>query len=126
MVKLEILERGYQALRRGIDPETSAEKFDTIELLNPEDVRNLILDVTDERVEIFSADGQNPFIIKVLLKKTDEEIEPGMEFEGVRLYTGGIEGEAVTPINKHTKVTFENQEDELTIMAKVEIPEIEE
>jgi len=119
----EILNRGYESLRKGIDPNATAEKFNVIELTDSGS-GVLRLQLSDSRVTINSGTGANPYEIEVTVSPSDADVSAGQSFDGSRLYFEDVDGSQVTPIETYSSVTLNNSEDELTVRHQVKIPQI--
>lgn len=120
----EILEAGYEELRKAIDPTETHNDFDTHQLLDDADNEILRATIADGTVEIVSGTAENPFTIQSTINGDDGRFDLPQTFAASRLFTEDVDGSEVTEIEQHTDVTLEQDEDQIVVEHDIEVPEI--
>ncbi|RZN61933.1 MAG: hypothetical protein EF811_04015 [Methanonatronarchaeia archaeon] len=124
--KAELLERGYEEIRKAVNPDETHEDFNVLELVDDVDEPVVRLSDDDERVEVVSDPGENPYQLRISLSGDDAEVDLPETIAGGRFYCLDEDNEEVTEIGNFTVVTLEEDEDSVSVTGSIEIPEIEE
>lgn len=121
----EILESGYEELRRAIDPNQTHEDFDVQELLDDTDSQIVRESTGHDSVQVISGDAENPFTLQTTIDGDDSRITLPQTFSGSRVFKEDVDGSEVTEIESHTDVTLEQSDDQIVVEHDVEVPQIE-
>lgn len=120
----EVVTNFYEEVRKSIDPNTTGDDVDWIELLDDTDTQIIRVSTSDSRVSVTSGSASNPFTIEITVSPSDSDINTGQTFGGSRLWFADSAGNEATPIESFSDTTLDNTDDELTITHEIEIPQI--
>jgi len=119
MSRGEITQGAYEDIRE----EYVKDNYDTMQILDDEDVVVLEIDTSDERLSWDHTTGDNPMRLVAVITGSDEEISlPQTVSKSVIKKTGT---DLAVSERSTTEFTFQEEEDELTIRHKLEFPELE-
>lgn len=119
MARGEITQNAYEDIRE----EYIKDNYNLMEILDDEDNVVLTLEISDNRLSWNHTTGDNPMELTAVLSGSDEEITLPQKISKSVIKKND---ESITVSERLTAdFEFQEEEDELTIRHKLEIPEIE-